>query len=238
MKSSSTVPKISITSHVANPIGSSQALSSLLDVADGRRMECAFSKSSTMSTFGGRDSSNGCQSVSTWIDSMLKTRNPSLARSSLQNLRTLGRNYDATAAKITGDIVISDRDAASSNVELKLGQPYQPSQPIGNSALPVVAPKHFKTVVDPPESYHSEKMVDRAMFFGKEETRQYCLQEADSSNTMARSQQSLLNFSKHAFAASSFVDATKPESRLDATKNLVVPARSPLPLEGSACSKD
>ncbi|KAB2019972.1 hypothetical protein ES319_D07G034200v1 [Gossypium barbadense] len=237
VKSSSTVPKISITSHVANPIGSSQALSSLLDVADGRRMECAFSKSSTMSTFGGRDSSNGCQSVSTWIDSMLKTRNPSLARSSLQNLRTLGRNYDATAAKITGDIVISDRDAASSNVELKLGQPYQPSQPIGNSALPVVAPKHFKTVVDPPESYHSEKMVDRAMFFGKEETRQYCLQEADSSNTMARSQQSLLNFSKHAFAASSFVDATKPESRLDATKNLVVPARSPLPLEGSACSK-
>lgn len=71
MKSSSTVPKISITSHVANPIGSSQALSSLLDVADGRRMECAFSKSSTMSTFGGRDSANGCQSVSTWIDSIL-----------------------------------------------------------------------------------------------------------------------------------------------------------------------
>ncbi|XP_040973161.1 uncharacterized protein [Gossypium hirsutum] len=238
VKSSSTVPKISITSHVANPIGSSQALSSsLLDVADGRRMECAFSKSSTMSTFGGRDSANGCQSVSTWIDSILKTRNPSLAYSSLQNLRTLGRNYDATAAKITGDIVISDRDAASSNVELKLGQPYQPSQPIGNSALPVVAPKHFKTVVGPPKSYHSEKMVDRAMFCGKEEARQYCLQEADSSNTMARSQQSLLNFCKHAFAASSFVDATKPESRLDATKNIVVPARSPLPLEGSACSK-
>lgn len=91
----------------------------------------------------------------------MKTRNPSLAYSSLQNLRTLGRNYDATAAKITGDIVISDRDAASSNVELKLGQPYQPSQPIGNSALPVVAPKHFKTVVGPPKSYHSEKMVDR-----------------------------------------------------------------------------
>ncbi|KAA3458046.1 SET domain-containing protein/PHD_2 domain-containing protein/zf-HC5HC2H_2 domain-containing protein [Gossypium australe] len=237
VKSSSTVPKISITSHVANPIGSSQALSSLLDVADGRRMECAFSKSSTMSTFGGRDSANGCQSVSTWIDSISKTRNPSLAHSSLQNLRTLGRNYDATAAKITGDILISDRDAASSNVELKLGQPYQPSQPIGNSALPVVAPKHFKTVVDPPKSYHSEKMVDRATFCGKEETRQYCLQEADSSNTMARSQQSLLNFCKHAFAASSFVDATKPESRLDATKNLVVPACSPLPLEGSACSK-
>ncbi|XP_039018786.1 uncharacterized protein LOC120150135 [Hibiscus syriacus] len=174
--------------------------------------------------------------MSAWIDSILKTGNSSLTHSSLQNLRTLGRNYDASASKITDD-VISDRDAASSNVELKLGQPYQPSQPIGNSVLPVIAPKHFDTFINPPKSCYSEKMVGSAMFCGEEESRKYLHQDADSSNHTTRRQRSLLDFGNHAFAASSLVDATKPESRGDVTKSFVVPLLPVLPLEGSACSK-
>ncbi|GMI95088.1 hypothetical protein HRI_003178100 [Hibiscus trionum] len=284
VKPSAAMPKISNTSHVANPIGSSHGLSrcmdnslflsnvhteqnsafsllhnklerknegnnnfllkhffgasrsNLHDVADGQIMECTFSKSSAMSTSGGRDSDNGCQSMSTWIDSILKTGNSSLTHSSLQNVRTFGRNYDASASKITDD-VISDRDAASSNVELKLGQPYQPSQPIVNSALPVIAPKHFDTVVDPPKSCYSEKMAGRATFYGEEECSQYRHQGADSSNPTTTRQRSLLDFGNHVFAASSLVDATKPESRGDVTKSLVVPLLPELQLEGSACSK-
>ncbi|KAK8535219.1 hypothetical protein V6N13_081357 [Hibiscus sabdariffa] len=282
VKSSAAMPKISNTSHVANPVGSSHGLSrsmdtlfpsnvhteqnsafcllhnklerknegnnnfllkhlfgasrsNLHDVADGQIMECTFSRSSAMSTSGGRDSDNGCQSMSTWIDSILKTGNSSLTHSSLQNVRTFGRNYDASASKITGD-VISDRDAASSNVELKLGQPYQPSQPIVNSALPVIAPKHFDMVVNPPKSCYSEKMAGRAMFCVEEESRQYRHLGADSSNPTTR-QQNLLDFGDRVFAASSLVDATKPESRGDVTKSLVVPLLPELPLEGSACSK-
>ena len=140
-------------------VGASQ--SNLHDVADGQRMECAVSKGSIMSTIVGRDSDNGCQSMSAWIDSISKTGNSSLTHPSLQNLRTLGQNYDESAAKITGDSVIYDRDAASSNVELKLGQPYQPSQLMGNYALPVIAPKRFNTVLDPPKSCYPEQMIDR-----------------------------------------------------------------------------
>lgn len=201
------MPKISNTSHLANPVGTSQGSSrcmdntmflsnphkdqnsaprllinkrerkmegssnSLLkhfigasqsdvhDADDSQRMKCAVSKSSTISTFVGRDSDSGCQSI-TWIDSMLKTGNSSLTHSSLQNLRTLGLNYDESAAKITNDCVISDRDAASSNVELKLGQPYQPSQPIGNYVLPAIAPKHFNTVHAPSKSCYPQQVVN------------------------------------------------------------------------------
>ncbi|XP_022729706.1 uncharacterized protein LOC111284891 isoform X3 [Durio zibethinus] len=271
VKSGASMPKISNTSHMANPVGSSQGLSrcvdnamfpsnpftsrncatgllhnkqeqktgsssnfllkrfgasqcNLHDVADGQRMECAVSKSPTMSAFVGRDSDNGCQSMSAWIDSILKTGNSSLTRSSLQNLRTLDQNYDVTAAKIT-DGLISRRDAASSSMELKLGQPYQTSQPLGNSALPVIAPKHFNTVVDP------------STFCGDEESRRYCHHDADSSNPIARRQRSQLNLGNHAFAVNNLVDANKLESRGDAAKSVVVPLLKELPLEGSACSR-
>ncbi|XVE97377.1 hypothetical protein REPUB_Repub03eG0014400 [Reevesia pubescens] len=212
--------------------GASQ--SNLHDVADGQKMECAVSKISTMSTFVSRDSDNACQSMSAWIDSILKTGNSSLTHSSLQKFRPLGQNYDFTAAKFA-DGVISDRDAASSNVELKLGQPYQPSQP-GSPALPVIAPKHFNTVVDPPKSSYPEQTVDRATFCG-EQCWQFFQHDADSSNLTATRQRSQLNLGNHAFAVSSLVDATKLESRSDATKSLVVPLLTELPLEGRACSR-
>ncbi|XP_007011788.2 PREDICTED: uncharacterized protein LOC18587744 [Theobroma cacao] len=217
-------------------IGASQ--SNLHDVADGQRMECAVTRSSTMSTFVGRDSDNGCQSMSVWIDSILKTGNSSLAHSSLQNLRSLGQNYDVSAAKIADDGVISDRDATSSNVELKLGQPYQQSQPIGNTALPFIARKRFGTVVDPPKSCYPEPMIHHANFCGEEESRQYCHHDADSSNRTARRQQSHLILGNHAFGVSSVMDATKLDKcRGDATKSLVVPLLPQLPLEGSARSR-
>ncbi|XVE53571.1 hypothetical protein DITRI_Ditri03aG0013600 [Diplodiscus trichospermus] len=282
VKSSATMPKISNTFHLANPVGSSEGLSrcmdnivfpsnphtaqnsttnllhnkleqkdegssnfllkrligasqsNLHDAADGQRMDCAVSKSLTMSTFVGRDSDNGCLSMSSWIDSLLKSGNSSLTHSSLQNLRTLGQNYDESAAKITDDGVISDGDAASSNVELKLGQP---SQPIGNYALPVVAPKHFNSCLDPPKSCYPEKMVDHATFSGDEESRKYPQHDADSSNPGARRQRSQLNLGNNAFGVSSPVDTTKLESIGDPGKSLVVPLLPELPLEGSACAR-
>ena len=76
-----------------------------------------------------------------------------------------------------------------------------------------------------------------ATFCGEEESRQYCHHDADSSNPTARRQRSQLNLGNHAFSVSSLVDATKLESRGDATKSLVVPQLPELPLGGSACSR-
>ncbi|XVF89362.1 hypothetical protein PTKIN_Ptkin19aG0124300 [Pterospermum kingtungense] len=265
VKSSATMPKISNTSQLANPVVTSQGLSrcmddaiflnnphrdqnsapgflinkqerksegssnSLLkclfgasqsnmhDAADSQRIKSAVSKSSTMSTFVGRDSDSGCQSMSTWIDSLLKTGNSSLTCSSFQNLRTL---------KTTNDGLISNRDAASSNVELKLGQPYQ------------YAPKHFNTVLAPPKSCYPQQVVNHATFCGEEESRQYCHHDANSSDPTARRQlSSRLNLGNHAFAVSGLVDAAKLESRGDATKSLVASLLPELPLEGIACSR-
>ncbi|OMO90756.1 hypothetical protein COLO4_18904 [Corchorus olitorius] len=217
-------------------IGASQ--NNMHDAAGGQRMEGAVSKSSTMSTIVGRDSDSGCQSMSAWIDSILKSGSSTLTHSSLQNSRMLGQICDVSAARITNDVVISDRDATSSNMELKLGQPYQQSRPAGNSALPVIAPKHLERNLGPPELCYTQRMNCHGTFRGEEESRQYCHHGADSSNPTAGRQQKKLNLGNYTFGVSSVVDATKLDKcRGDATKSFVVPPLPQLLSGESACSR-
>ncbi|XP_039054998.1 uncharacterized protein LOC120197588 [Hibiscus syriacus] len=196
-------------------------------------MESAFCKSSAMSTSGDRDSDNGCQSMSAWIDSILKTGNSSLTHSSLQNLRTLGRNYDASASRITDDVISDRRRFLKCGV--KAWTTISAKSVIGNYALPVI-PNILTRVLILLSHAILRRWLVVLRFAGRKNLGNIVIR-LQTLITTTRKPQSLLDFGNHVFAASSLVDATKPESRGDVTKSVVVPLFPELPLEGSACSK-
>lgn len=112
-------------------------------VADHRTMDLAVPKSSNTSKIVGRGPDDGSHSLSAWVDAVLKTGNSCLTHPSLQNFRTIDQSLDGAVA---------DKESASSNVELRLGQPYQQSQYLSNAALPITKPKPSVIPADHPKS--------------------------------------------------------------------------------------
>lgn len=122
-------------------------------------MECQMSRCSTSSKFADSGPDGGLQSMHAYIDSFLKSGDPCITNPA-QNSRTYNENYDVSKIKNACDPVIAERVATSSNIELRLGQPYQQSQSSGNSVPLVTEPKLLDTVVAQPRSLFLEQMTN------------------------------------------------------------------------------
>ena len=137
--------------------------SNLHAIGDNQIMEFPTSRRSTLQKFVGSGLDSGCQSISAYNDFIMKNGNSSVSYSALQNVRDLGKDSDVNRTKNVKGSVIVGRDATSSNIELRLGQPYQPSQTSGNSVLPVIGPQLFDKPVNPPKSCFHRQMIDNGL---------------------------------------------------------------------------
>ncbi|XP_059640382.1 uncharacterized protein LOC132282660 isoform X2 [Cornus florida] len=192
-------------------IGTSK--SNLHPMADNQNMECPVSRYSTASKLVGLTGpDNGSQSISAYIDSISKSKSLFVSSTNLLNLTTLG--VDSSNSRFNyskeGDIV--DREAVPSNFELRLGQPSQPIQTRGNPVLPAFGSHLFCTVGDPQKSLLAEQLMhNTSNSVVMERRRQFIRCAADTSNSSARREQSLLNTVNNASGVSNAVDAAKIE---------------------------
>ncbi|PON71299.1 Methyltransferase [Parasponia andersonii] len=111
-----------------------------------RNMEWSRSQCSRISRSVGGDPQDGHQSSSAFIDSILKNKNPSITDPGLQDVRTNAQTSDFSMFKNVSNSVFASKDGAFSNVELKLGQPYQHSK---CSYRPALGPQLLDAVVNP-----------------------------------------------------------------------------------------
>lgn len=123
-----------------------------MHMADNLIMERAMSTSKLV----GNGAQDGCQSISAYIGSM-HNRTSSIAHPSLQERRIIGKESNFCRIENTKDGAF--RDAGVSNIELRLGQPYQLAQTSGNPDLSAVGPQLFGTVVNPMKSLFPQQMV-------------------------------------------------------------------------------
>ena len=132
--------------------------SSLHALASNQKLESPRSRCSTMSkVIGRRGPNNDAQSISACVDSISKSGTSFIYSLPLPNERTLGS--DISRHSVSREGVIVKRDAASSNIELRLGQPCQQNQTLGNSVLPVMAPQILGTLSAPQKSFFPEQLV-------------------------------------------------------------------------------
>ncbi|XP_050366128.1 uncharacterized protein LOC126784688 isoform X2 [Argentina anserina] len=122
-----------------------------LHMTDNIRMGRAVSTSKLV----GNGAEDGSQYISASTRSM-HNRASSIAHSSLQEKRIIGKESDFCRIESTRDGAFCD--AAISNFELRLGQPYQLSQPSGNPDLSAVGPPLLSTVVNPMKLLFPQQM--------------------------------------------------------------------------------
>ncbi|KAJ6373189.1 hypothetical protein OIU76_027512 [Salix suchowensis] len=136
-------------------------------------MDNTISRCTTMPTFVGKGPENGTQSISAHIDNIMKSGSFSTANSALQNARALFRCSDVSRAKDEKDCVIVDKDAASSSIELRLGQPNEQNWSSGNQVLSAVGPPSCNFLMNSLKPSSREQMIHYVTSCGgDEESRQ------------------------------------------------------------------
>ncbi|CAK7353818.1 unnamed protein product [Dovyalis caffra] len=137
--------------------------------------DSTISRCSTIPAFVGKGPENGCQSISAYIDNILKSGSFSTTNSVLQNARAPFRCSDVSRAKDEKDCVIIDKDTASSSIELRLGQPHQQSQSSGIPSLSSVRPQSCNILVNSQKPISREQMIHYVTSCGREEESRQCL---------------------------------------------------------------
>ena len=122
-------------------------------------MDNTISRCTTMPTFVGKGPENGSQSISAHIDNIMKSGSFSTTNSALQNARALFRCSDVSRAKDEKDCVIVDKDAASSSIELRLGQPNEQNWSSGNQVLSAVGPPSCNFLMNSHKPSSREQMI-------------------------------------------------------------------------------
>lgn len=120
-----------------------------------RNVEWPLSQCSTVSRSAGSGLQDGHRSTSAYIDSVLNG-NSSITGPGLQDVRTVGQKSDFSIFKNASNSFFVGKDAAFSNVELKLGQPYQNSI---SSDRPALGPQLLDAVVNPSKLAFPEHMI-------------------------------------------------------------------------------
>lgn len=121
--------------------------------------DSTISRCTIMPTFVGKGPENGSQSISAYIDNIVKSGSFSTTNSALQNARTLFRCSDVSRAKDEKHCVIIDKDAASSSIELRLGQPNEQNWSSGNPVLSAVGPPSCNSLVNSHKPSTREQMI-------------------------------------------------------------------------------
>lgn len=134
---------------------SSMPQSSLCAMGDD---QIIMSRLSTVSKFVGRGADKSTYAP---MNSILKTGNPTGLEHTSQNLRVPTRPNDVRRVDNVNSVVITETDVTSSNIELKLGQPYQQSQTSGSLSRSVIGQRHLNTLISPPKSHYLEQMIHK-----------------------------------------------------------------------------
>ncbi|XP_010541594.1 PREDICTED: uncharacterized protein LOC104815012 [Tarenaya hassleriana] len=118
----------------------------------------------------GRSSPALAVDLSAWAysGSVLNNRSFPSSDSNLHSLCVPGKSYNNSRLPAK-DTTIAERDIAFSNIELKLGQPYQKTQPLRNSSFPVASSKLLDRNVDPSNTFCSEQTVHTVATGGEKE---------------------------------------------------------------------
>ncbi|KAF9662092.1 hypothetical protein SADUNF_Sadunf18G0017400 [Salix dunnii] len=136
-------------------------------------MDSTISRCTIMPTFVGKGPENGSQSISAHVDNIMKSGSFSTTNSVLQNARSLFRCSDVSRAKDKKDCVIIDKDAASSSIELRLGQPNEQNWSSGNQVLSAVRPPSCNFLMNSHQPSSREQMIHYVTSCGgDEESRQ------------------------------------------------------------------
>ncbi|XP_038695723.1 uncharacterized protein LOC119992950 isoform X3 [Tripterygium wilfordii] len=192
-------------------------------------MECPASWCSMKTEFVGSDSNRKRQFTSSQGDSVLKIANSSIVDPILQIAVKSSHTGRLIHAR---DGTATDRDAAS-NIELRLGQPYQQNQPSRNSLPSSFGAQQYEATVDP------QKSLPPAINCGdREEFGKYLPSFAGMSDITMRRVQVPSDILNSEIGTSDGLDATKLEKFEGyVAVNSVVPLfTNRTPLEGSMLS--
>ncbi|GAV60562.1 SET domain-containing protein/PHD_2 domain-containing protein/zf-HC5HC2H_2 domain-containing protein [Cephalotus follicularis] len=185
--------------------GFSTCHSSTVAVVDNQIVRCPTSRSSTTSKLVGRGSNHSYPSLPVHMDSIARFGNLCMTQPNIQNSGVRG-------IKNAKDGVAVDSNAASSNIDLRLGQPYQQNRTPVNSVLPVIGSKGLDAVAKSLKPLFPEQMIhNAAKFREKEESRQYLHCTAGPSNATTRRERGQFNLGTHAFGIGIAKDAAERE---------------------------
>ncbi|XP_043700806.1 uncharacterized protein LOC122651477 [Telopea speciosissima] len=176
--------------------------------------------SNTAVNVGRQDS--GYRSISDYID-LCKAGNLLTSDPSLESTKSLGIVSDARRCNSSLEGFVVGREAISSNIELRLGQPSQHSHTMGGSILSTVGPQPFNTLGDsqkaPYQGHVINNMVNPWVTEGSRPNIR-CM-PLDTSNFNQREAESQLNFRNHALGSGNAIDAVELSSG-DADKNSLI----------------
>ncbi|XP_042482174.1 uncharacterized protein LOC122062599 isoform X2 [Macadamia integrifolia] len=176
--------------------------------------------SNTAVNVGGQDS--GYRSISDYVD-LLKAGNLLTSDPSLESSKSLGIASDVRRCNNSLEGFVAGREAISSNIELRLGQPSQHSNTMGGSILSTEGPQPFNTLGDsqkaPYQGHVIHNMVNPWVTEGSRQNI-YCM-PLDTSNFNLREAESQLNFRNHALGNDNARDAVEL-SKGDADKNSLI----------------
>lgn len=119
---------------------------------DSLQSNIGSSRCSTMSKFINNGTNSSSQFESGHVFGPTQFRNLNVSHPNPQNFRTVAKLENSCGRDV------ADRSAAPSNVELRLGQPYEQSQYIGSSVPLAIGPKLFEMLNDSSKPYFPQQM--------------------------------------------------------------------------------
>ncbi|XP_020536500.2 uncharacterized protein LOC105637593 isoform X1 [Jatropha curcas] len=171
-------------------VASSQSNS--CSVGDNHMTDCSISRCMTMPELAGRGPENISQSI--YIDAVLKSRSLAAMNQTLQNHRITVNDSDVSRSRDARGGTNMDKDASSSGIELKLGQPYQQSQAPRTPVSPVVG-QFCNTLVNSQRPFCQEQMIHNVTSCrGEEESGIFLPCPVGLSNFTSRREQEQLNY--------------------------------------------
>nr|GEU63116.1 post-SET domain-containing protein [Tanacetum cinerariifolium] len=120
-------------------------------------VEQPVSRLSNSKLAGGTD--NAFKPCPTYIDPIYKTKSPFTSQQSLHNLISLGKGSDESKSSRNADTL--EKTRVSSNIELRLGQPSEQSQTLGNLNMAAFS-ADVRRVGHPLESLSSKPLIYNA----------------------------------------------------------------------------
>ena len=112
----------------------------------------------TAPNFVGAQLDGGCQPTPPFLDSLKRNENLSIAHSPSQTPTSLLKDQECIKNNNAKDVLVG-RDAASSNIQLRLGQPPQ----TGNPVPPFIEPPLFNALVSPSKLHLLKPMNNSAL---------------------------------------------------------------------------
>ncbi|CAJ1972051.1 unnamed protein product [Sphenostylis stenocarpa] len=132
--------------------------SSFYDQLKNQLMESNLAMYTTAPNFVGTQPDDGCHPIPAFFYSLRTRGNLSTAHSPLQTPTSLLKDHDCIKKKSANDGLVG-RDAASSNVDLRLGQPPQPGNPLPSFIEPLL----FNADPSPPKLQPQKHMSNSAL---------------------------------------------------------------------------